>query len=98
MPQKWAADIKAVAENTNAYCKFSGLTAHAGDAPVIPRLSPVLDHVLRAFGPERLMFASDWPVMNETTDYKAWVDIAEKLLAEHEPFRAEGVQLMIYRR
>jgi len=56
--------------------------AHAGESPVLPRLSPAVDHVLDAFGPERLMFASDWPVMNETTDYKAWVDIAEKLLAE----------------
>jgi L-fuconolactonase len=59
----WLAGIRAVAENPNVYCKLSGLVTEADWVNWKPDdFRPYLDVVFDAFGPERLMFGSDWPV------------------------------------
>lgn len=59
----WAAQMRSLADQANVYCKVSGLITEAdwknwriGD------LLPYLNVVFETFGPERLMFGSDWPV------------------------------------
>jgi len=59
----WAAQMAAVAEFPNVFCKLSGMVTEAKpDAWRPADLAPVVRHVLAAFGPERVMFGSDWPV------------------------------------
>ncbi len=59
----WAAQMRSLADHSNVYCKISGLVTEAdwrnwrGEDFV-----PYLDVVFETFGPERLMFGSDWPV------------------------------------
>lgn len=59
----WGRDIRAIARHDNVCCKVSGMVTEA-----VRRgwkrddFTPYLDVVLEAFGPERLMFGSDWPV------------------------------------
>ena len=62
--QPWADRIAALGEDSGAYCKLSGLLteARAGDGD--EALYPYMDHLYRCFGPHRLMWGSDWPVVN----------------------------------
>ncbi|MGH6972951.1 MAG: amidohydrolase family protein, partial [Caulobacteraceae bacterium] len=75
----WKAAIRAIAKDTRAYCKLSGLVAEAGEAWRPDDLRPVADTLLEAFGPSRLMWGSDWPVVNERGGYGRWLAAAEAL-------------------
>lgn len=78
----WKDDISLVARETPCLCKLSGLLTEAGDQPTLERIRPAADHLLETFGPERLMFGSDWPVLNLASDYATWVGMVETLLAD----------------
>jgi len=73
--QPWANDLKALAALPNVMAKVSGLTTEADWHNWQPvELKPYLSHLLESFGPQRLMFGSDWPVMILATDYQRWVE------------------------
>jgi L-fuconolactonase len=66
----WRCDIEALARHENVCCKLSGLVTEAAWRQWRPAdLTPYLDIALSAFGPERLMFGSDWPVCLLSGDY-----------------------------
>jgi L-fuconolactonase len=77
----WAEDIALLAKNTRAVCKLSGLLIEAPDNAGAVELSPYIDHLLQCFGPERLMWGSDWPVLNLVSDYDCWISLCERALA-----------------
>jgi L-fuconolactonase len=58
----WAQDMEAAARIPQVYCKLSGMITEDERAWKAERLRPYVAHVLRCFGPQRLMFGSDWPV------------------------------------
>jgi L-fuconolactonase len=59
----WGRDIRAIARHDNVCCKVSGMVTEAvRRGGKRDDFTPYLDVVLEAFGPERLMFGSDWPV------------------------------------
>lgn len=61
--EPWARDLRALARHPNVYCKLSGLVTEADWTGWTPAdLHPYLDVALEAFGPDRLMVGSDWPV------------------------------------
>ncbi len=80
--QPWAADIAELAQSTQALCKISGLVTEDGIGWSRQRLQPYIDHLLSVFGPERLMWGSDWPVVNLVGDYDSWIKSARKLLSD----------------
>jgi L-fuconolactonase len=55
-------------------------------------LQPIVDHLLETFGPERIMFGSDWPVLTLRSEYQRWVDAAEELTEACAP----GERLAIF--
>lgn len=66
----WREQIGELARCPNVVCKVSGLVTEADHAGWKPAdLRPYLDAVLTAFGPERLMYGSDWPVCLLAADY-----------------------------
>jgi L-fuconolactonase len=66
----WRHDIEALAKHKNVCCKLSGLVTEAVWRQWRPAdFTPYLDVALAAFGPERLMFGSDWPVCLLSGDY-----------------------------
>ena len=78
----WRNGIRACARRPHVYCKVSGMVTEAhwqrwaqGD------LLPYLDTVLDAFGPERLMFGSDWPVCLVATGYGRWASLVAEYAA-----------------
>jgi L-fuconolactonase len=79
--QPWADDLAAIARHTRAHCKLSGLASEAGAEWTTEVLQRYSDHVLQCFGPERLLWASDWPVVTLVASYEAWVAATDRLLA-----------------
>ncbi len=82
----WRAGIDAVAAFENVVVKFSGITAYCvpgtGSVEVIRRYS---DHLLQAFGPDRMLWGSDWPVVDLGTGLPGWIDMTADLLAGLSP-------------
>ena len=73
--QPWANDLNALAALPNVVAKVSGLTTEADWHNWQPvELKPYLSHLIESFGPQRLMFGSDWPVMILAADYERWVE------------------------
>jgi L-fuconolactonase len=70
--EPWAGNMRAAAANPRARCKVSGLVTEAGPGWTIDQLRRYVDHLVECFGPQRLMWGSDWPVLNLTATYPAW--------------------------
>lgn len=73
----WAYDISRIAGETQAFCKLSGLITEADVNADFAQLSPYVEHLLNSFGPQRIMWGSDWPVLNLASDYIRWVEACE---------------------
>ncbi|MEM9577646.1 MAG: amidohydrolase family protein [Pseudomonadota bacterium] len=82
---KWAEGISKLAADTAGYCKLSGLVTEADEGRSAEDLHPFTDHVISAFGPERVMWGSDWPVCRLQADYEDWYNTALALTAALDP-------------
>jgi L-fuconolactonase len=78
----WKAEIAGVAAESAAFCKLSGLATEIGPDWQASEIAPVLDHLLATFGPERLIWGSDWPVLLLAGSYGGWLSAARALIAE----------------
>ncbi len=72
MWEPWARLMRAVAENPRVRCKLSGLVTEAGPGWTIDLLRRYFDFLVETFGPQRLMWGSDWPVVNLAGTYQSW--------------------------
>jgi L-fuconolactonase len=78
----WRAHIAELARLPNVVCKLSGLVTEADPATwTLAALRPYVDQLLTCFSPERLLFGSDWPVVDLAASYGRWLDTALELLA-----------------
>lgn len=75
----WARGIRAIARETAAYCKFSALVTEANEGWTVEDLRPYADVVFEAFGPQRVMWGSDWPVCRLRASYGDWRAAARAL-------------------
>lgn len=76
----WRAQIKALASCSNVVgCKISGLIAYTNSDDAFSAIKPYVDHAIEAFGWDRVMFGSDWPVCLLTSDLSKWVGILQRL-------------------
>jgi L-fuconolactonase len=78
--QPWASHMAHLARDTPWYCKVSGLVTEARVSWQIDDLRPYVDHLLATFGPDRLMWGSDWPVVTLASNYRRWRETAATLL------------------
>ncbi len=83
--EAWKGAIAQLAERGNIVCKFSGLVTEARPDWQLADLRGAVDHVLACFGPWRLLWGSDWPVVNLAGGYAKWLVAAESLLADLSP-------------
>lgn len=79
--EPWRTRVAALATLPNVSCKLSGLLTEAGGRWHAADLRPYVEHLLAAFGPQRLLWGSDWPVVNLAADYSRWFDLAGTLTA-----------------
>ncbi len=88
----WAAGIRLVAQCENMHVKLSGLTAYCAPAARdLGTLRPWVDHVLECFGPARMVWGGDWPVVNLGSGLPEWIDLSRALLAQLSTAEAEAV-------
>jgi L-fuconolactonase len=78
--EPWAALIGELAARPNVTCKLSGLVTEAGRGWKTEDFAPYVDQLLDSFGPERLMFGSDWPVCLLAAGYGEVVALARASL------------------
>ena len=75
----WASHMQKIAENNNTFCKVSGIVTEADwTGWTYKQIEPYLQVVMDAFGPDRLMFGSDWPVCLLAAPYWEVKGIVEK--------------------
>lgn len=91
----WDRNMRELAKRQNVYCKLSGMVTEADPQRWTPQiLQPYIDVALSAFGPRRLMYGSDWPVMLLAgNDYARWyrtVTVAIAKLSKDEQTRIMG--------
>ncbi|HXA58163.1 MAG TPA: amidohydrolase family protein [Streptosporangiaceae bacterium] len=88
----WADNIKALAALPNTVCKLSGMVTEAAwDAWTVQDLRPFAETALDAFGPDRIMFGSDWPVCLLAASYRDVVDAARDLTGSLSPAEQAAV-------
>lgn len=85
----WAKGIRRLAEFPNLFCKLSGLVTEADWQNWEPeQIVPFLDVAFEAFGPDRLMIGSDWPVCLVAASYARWVEVVKTyLLRQTQEYR-----------
>jgi L-fuconolactonase len=80
--EPWASELRALAAEPNTFCKLSGLVTEADwRGWTVDDLRPFAETVLGAFGPDRVMYGSDWPVCTVAADYAEVLDAARTLTA-----------------
>lgn len=77
----WRDDLRALAQMPQVMCKVSGLLTEAGEQPP-QALVPYVRHMLSTFGRSRLMWGSDWPVLELADTYAGWFARARQLIGE----------------
>lgn len=84
---QWRSGMSALGRCPNVMCKVSGLltelpaSARRGGAEAVAALQPVWATLLDCFGPARLVWGSDWPVLNLAADYAQWVAVSQALMS-----------------
>jgi L-fuconolactonase len=80
--ESWRTHVSELAGCANVVCKVSGLVTEAGTAALDPeRFVPTIRHLTETFGPSRLLFGSDWPVVKLASPYTTWTQMARALFA-----------------
>ena len=80
-PEAWKKDIADLAKRKNVICKISGIIARLPKGWPAETLAPLVNHCLDSFGPDRVIFGSDWPVCLTGASYKEWVVGLKQIIA-----------------
>lgn len=89
---EWAAQLGLLALRPNVFCKVSGMVTEAEFASwTVEQLKPYWDRVLGAFGSERIMFGSDWPVCRVACSYAKWFESVVRLAEDLSPAERENL-------
>jgi L-fucono-1,5-lactonase len=87
----WARHIDDLASLPNVVCKLSGLLNCARPGAGAADVKIYANHVLEAFGPSRVMWASDWPPLDLAADYATWKRISDSMLQRLPSIQRDSV-------
>lgn len=87
----WAGQVGHLAGHPNVHCKLSGLWTEANGDCSIERIAPYARYLLDVFGPARLIWGSDWPVLGLSGRYEDWLEQCEALFAHLSEAERMGV-------
>ena len=89
---QWGNDIKKLSELPNVICKLSGLMAYcAPGTSSYETIEPYVEHVLACFGSKRIVWGSDWPVVNLGKGLGEWIEVTRKILSKLSKDEAEDI-------
>jgi L-fuconolactonase len=81
--EPWRTQIRELARRPHVFCKLSGMVTEADFSRwTVEDLRPYAETALEAFGPERLLFGSDWPVCAVASTYNRWVSVVKQWIAK----------------
>ena len=80
--EAWRTAMSDLSEFGNVYCKLSGLATECGVGWTTEKLRPVFDHILDKFGSQRIMWGSDWPVLDLVGTYETWFGSAREMTVD----------------
>jgi L-fuconolactonase len=80
--EQFRADMKDMASRPNVWCKLSDLPAYAGKDWTEADLRPYIEATLDAFGPERTIYAGDYPILLQATTLPRWVEVLDNAFAD----------------
>lgn len=89
--ERWVDATRRAAANPNVLAKVSGLDTAAGPGWTIDEIRPAWDIALEAFGPDRLLFGTDWPVCRLVSTYRDVVTATTVLTAELTPSERDRI-------
>ena len=79
----WRRDIEMLAAQPNTICKISGIIARVPKGKATAEiLSPIVNHCLDTFGPDRVIFASDWPVCTRGAPLRVWGNLLREIVKD----------------
>lgn len=79
--EAWKRDIETLAGKPNVICKISGIIARVPKGRATAGvLSPIVNHCLDTFGPQRVIFAGDWPVCTRGAPLRVWVNLLREIV------------------
>ena len=88
----WKNQMQTISENKNVYCKLSGLLTEAKWNQWQPEdFFPYFEIVFEAFGTERILFGSDWPVILLSGEYRQWKTLVESYLQKFSTTEQQNV-------
>jgi len=89
----WKEQMFELARRENVTCKLSGMATEANWTEwTLDGLRPYMEVALDAFGPNRLMFGSDWPVARLAVDYEPWVSLCREFISTLSPHEREAIE------
>ena len=89
---QWSKDIKKLSELPNVTCKLSGLMAYCAPGTSSQEtIQPYVDHVLECFGPKRMVWGSDWPVVNLGKGIQEWIAVTRNILSSLSDDEASAI-------
>jgi L-fuconolactonase len=90
--EPWSRHMRELAKRPHVSCKLSGLTTEVGRPNwTVADLRPYVDVVLESFGPDRVLFGSDWPVCLVACDYPRWMATVQELIADLSPTERSAI-------
>jgi len=78
--REWREAMAGLSALPNIHCKMSGLLTEAGDRRDAAAIRPYADTLFELFGPERLIWGSDWPVLRLAGDYEGWLAMCQDFI------------------
>jgi predicted TIM-barrel fold metal-dependent hydrolase len=84
-PEEWQRAIERLALKRNVHCKISGVIESLPGGWTTEQLSPVVNHCLDTFGPDRVVFGSNWPVCLLGGTLRNWVKALREIIAARAP-------------
>ena len=89
---QWGKDIKELSQLPNVICKLSGLMAYcAPGTSSLETIKPYVDHVLNCFGADRIVWGSDWPVVNLGKGIQEWIKVTREILSNLSESEAQSI-------
>lgn len=82
LTDEWLQGMAKLAKHPRMHCKISGLATEFGPGWSAETLRPVVDHLIACFGPSRLMWGSDWPVLELDGSYSQWFTCLQTLISD----------------
>lgn len=87
----WAPVMEALARLPNVTCKVSGLLTELRPGGSSDDVARAIGILFDLFGPERLLWGSDWPVLTLAGDYRGWFELAREAIASKDESAVEAV-------